>query len=115
MSRPTARSGTSASAGRVTKNLFMPSGAWIHNASGMLSDWLRSVAAEQRQYGPLPWYVPFVPGTDHWDATKAGAVWGDVAVMVPHLLFERHGDLELLRRQYDSARAWVDLVDMSQG
>ena len=96
-------------------NLFMPAGAWIYGTSGMLSDWLRSVAAEQRHYGPVPWYVPFVPGNDYWDAYKPGAVWGDVAVMLPYLLFERHGDVELLRRQYDSARAWVDLVDERAG
>ena len=96
-------------------NLFMPAGAWIHDASGMLSDWLRSVAAEQRHYGSVPWYVPFVPGNDYWDAYKPGAVWGDVAVMLPYLLFERHGDVEVLRRQYQSARAWVDLVDERAG
>ena len=96
-------------------NLFMPAGAWIYRTSGMLSDWLRSLTAEQRHYGSVPWYVPFVPGNDYWDAYKPGAVWGDVAVMLPYLLFERHGDLELLRRQYDSARAWVDLVDEHAG
>ena len=96
-------------------NLFMPAGAWIHDASGMLSDWLRSVAAEQRHYGSVPWYVPFVPGNDYWDAYKPGAVWGDVAVMLPYLLFQRHGDVEILRRQYESARAWVDLVDERAG
>ena len=42
-------------------------------------------------------------------------LWGDVAVMLPYLLFERHGDVEILRRQYESARAWVDLVDERAG
>lgn len=38
------------------------------------------------------------------------AAWGDAAVLVPWVLYERTGDLELLRRQYPSMRAWVDQV-----
>ncbi len=38
------------------------------------------------------------------------AAWGDAAVVVPWVLYERFGDVEVLRRQYDSMRAWVDQV-----
>ena len=38
-------------------------------------------------------------------------MWGDAAAVVPWELFRATGDAGLLERQYDSARAWVDLVD----
>ena len=37
-------------------------------------------------------------------------MWGDAAVVVPWVLYERFGDLEVLARQYDSMRAWVEQI-----
>src|SRR5690606_15467771 len=42
------------------------------------------------------------------DAPTAG--WSDAATVVPWTLFERYGDREVLRRQFDSMRTWVDVV-----
>nr|WP_246253751.1 alpha-L-rhamnosidase [Isoptericola chiayiensis] len=89
--------------------VFAPSAAFLYDVGGVLSEWLHSVAAEQAHYGTVPWYVPYIPGPG-WDPTVPGAVWGDAAVLVPWVLYERTGDAELLRRQYPSARAWVDQV-----
>jgi alpha-L-rhamnosidase len=72
------------------------------------------VWAEQERYGTVPWYVPYIPGPG-WDPTVPGAVWGDVAVLVPWTLYERTGDVGVLRRQYASARAWVDQVKSLAG
>ena len=38
----------------------------------------------------------------------AMAVWGDAATIVPWVLHQRFGDLEVLRDQYPSMRRWVD-------
>ncbi|MGN1024043.1 MAG: family 78 glycoside hydrolase catalytic domain [Lachnospiraceae bacterium] len=34
--------------------------------------------------------------------------WGDVAVIAPWVMYERYGDVSLLRNQYDCAKRWVD-------
>jgi alpha-L-rhamnosidase len=43
------------------------------------------------------------------------AAWGDVATFLPWTLYERYGDRELLARQFDSMRAWVDFVHAKAG
>jgi alpha-L-rhamnosidase len=47
-----------------------------------------------------------VPDVLGYCAPMAG--WGDAAVIVPMTLYERTGDIEVLRRQFDSMSAWVD-------
>src|SRR5262249_37149913 len=43
------------------------------------------------------------------------AAWGDAAVIVPWVLYQRFGDLDLLRHQYLSMRAWVDQIAARSG
>jgi alpha-L-rhamnosidase len=38
------------------------------------------------------------------------AGWGDAAVIIPWELYRAYGDVQLLERQYDSMKAWVDFV-----
>ncbi|WP_432489508.1 family 78 glycoside hydrolase catalytic domain [Kineococcus sp. SYSU DK018] len=94
--------------------VFAPTAAFLYDCSGFLASWLRDVEAEQLEDGTVPWYVPVIPG-DFWTPPKPGAVWGDVAVLTPWVLFERTGDAGVLAAQYDSARRWVDLVERLAG
>jgi alpha-L-rhamnosidase len=48
-------------------------------------------------------------------APTGAAGWGDAAVVVPWVLYERYGDASILERQYDSMRAWVDYVASRAG
>lgn len=89
--------------------VFAPTAAGLYDVNGFLADWLRSVASEQERTGTVPVYVPWIPGGG-WRREEDIAAWGDAAVLVPWTLFERYGDRAVLRRQYDSARAWVDRV-----
>ncbi|MFF4504272.1 family 78 glycoside hydrolase catalytic domain [Streptomyces sp. NPDC001401] len=88
--------------------VFAPTASFLYDCSGMLGGWLRDLAAEQlaRADGVPPLVVPDVlpfdfGGTPH-------AVWADVAVLLPWTLYRRFGDLEVLRTQYPSMRAWVE-------
>ncbi|WP_035812795.1 glycoside hydrolase family 78 protein [Jiangella gansuensis] len=94
--------------------VFAPTASFLYGVNGVLDDWLRSLAAEQEEYGTVPWYVPYVPSPG-WDPTVPGALWGDAAVLVPWTLYERTGDTGVLRQQYASARAWVDQVESLAG
>ncbi|PJJ70682.1 alpha-L-rhamnosidase [Diaminobutyricimonas aerilata] len=95
--------------------VFAPTASFLYDCSGMLDSWLRDVAIEQLEDGTVPWYVPVIPAHHMWTPIRPGAVWGDVAVLTPWTLFERFGDRGLLERQYDSAKAWVDLMDRLAG
>ena len=90
--------------------VFAPTAAFLYDVSGMLSSWLKDVAAEQLPDGTVPWYVPVIPARDKWTPLRPGAAWGDVAVLTPLLLYQRFADVDFLHTQYESARAWVELV-----
>lgn len=85
--------------------VFAPTAAFLYDATGVLRNWLRDLAAEQRSLGTVPNFVPWLecgfPG-------DPAAVWGDAAVIVPWTLYRRTGDHGLLREQFDSMQAWVD-------
>lgn len=95
--------------------VFAPTASFLYDCSGMLSSWLKDVAAEQLPDGTVPWYVPVIPGGNYWSPIRPGAVWGDVAVLTPWALYERFSDAKVLADQYASAKAWVDLLDSLAG
>ena len=95
--------------------IFGPTAGFLYDCSGMLSSWLKDVAAEQAPDGTVPWYVPVIPGGDYWTPSRPGAVWGDVAVLTPWTLYEKFNDDRILTDQYESAKAWVDLQDRLAG
>ena len=93
---------------------FAPTAAFHYSCTGMLASWLTDLAIEQEVHGTVPWYVPVIPG-GFWTPPRPAAVWGDAATVVPWELYRATGDRDLLAAQYDSARAWVDLVDTLSG
>jgi len=95
--------------------VFGPTASTLFDVSGMLSGWLRDVALEQLPDGTVPWYVPVIPAVDKWTPLRPGAAWGDVATLLPWTLYERFGDVGVLRAQFDSARRWVDLLERRSG
>lgn len=82
----------------------------------MLGSWLQDLAAEQAEpdrNGVPPFVVPDVvekehPDDDDWWARSAQAVWDDVTVLTPWALYRASGDVDLLRRQFDSMKMWLD-------
>lgn len=95
--------------------VFGPTAATLYDVSGMLAGWLRDVAIEQLPDGTVPWYVPVIPAHTKWTPIRPGAAWGDVATLLPWTLYQRFGDAGILRDQFESARAWVDLIERRAG
>nr|BFE56284.1 glycoside hydrolase family 78 protein [Dactylosporangium thailandense] len=87
--------------------VFAPTASFLYDCAGLLTSWLADLAAEQAELGTVPFYVPWL---ELLGPPMPAAVWGDVAVVAPHVLHERFGDAGVLRTQYDSMRAWVDQV-----
>ena len=90
--------------------VFAPTASFLYDCHGFLTSWLRNLTVDQEHHNGL---VPLVSP----DVLSAGpfpkaamAVWGDAATIVPWVLHQRFGDLEVLRDQYPSMRSWVDTV-----
>ena len=92
--------------------VFTPTARFLYDCTGMLGSWLEDVSAEQLEWGTVPVYVPYIQLAF---PPVPMAAWGDAAVIVPWALYERDGDVELLRRQYPSMRAWVDQIAEAAG
>ncbi|PWW25000.1 alpha-L-rhamnosidase [Geodermatophilus normandii] len=87
--------------------VFAPTASFLHDTTGMLRSWLADLAVEQREFdGVVPMYVPFLPLLPFPQQAETG--WGDAAVVVPWVLYQRTGDAGLLADQWGSMTAWVD-------
>ncbi|ALU73578.1 alpha-L-rhamnosidase (plasmid) [Rhodococcus erythropolis R138] len=92
-------------------NAFAPSAAFLYDVRGILGSWLDDLAAEQLTKGFVPWVVPDVLATP----SSPTALWSDVAVNLPWILYEEYGDADILVRAYGSMSTFVrqvaDLLD----
>jgi alpha-L-rhamnosidase len=91
--------------------VFSPTASFLYDAAGFLSSWLADLAAEQKELGVVPFVVPSVTPPP----IPPAAAWGDAAVVVPWVLYQRYGDKAILERQFESMKAWVDLIAEKAG
>jgi alpha-L-rhamnosidase len=86
--------------------VFAPTACFLYDAAGFLQSWLQDVAADQDDQGVVPFVVPnAIAGR-----LAPAAAWGDAAVIVPWVLYQRFGDAQILADQFESMRAWVDQI-----
>jgi alpha-L-rhamnosidase len=95
--------------------VFAPTAAYLYDCAGFLASWLKDLAADQDPEGTVPLFVPRVDFPGPYQRPAATAGWGDAAVIVPWVAYQRFGDDGLLRRQYPSMRAWVDGLTAALG
>jgi alpha-L-rhamnosidase len=88
--------------------VFAPTASFLYDCAGLLASWLRDLAADQGDDGVVPVVVPNIAKFLDFGFPSAG--WSDAAVVVPWVLYQRFGDLGVLRDQYPSMRAWVEHI-----
>ncbi len=92
--------------------VFAPTACFLYDAAGFLRSWLADLAAEASAAGgAVPIVVPYMLAEPVWLA----AAWGDAAVIVPWMLYQRYGDAGILADQFASMAAWVDAVARAAG
>ncbi|GIO16317.1 alfa-L-rhamnosidase [Cohnella xylanilytica] len=84
---------------------FARAATYNRNVAPFFAKWLRDLAADQQPDGGVPHVVPDVPAAGY-----NSAAWGDAAVIVPWIIYERYGDEALLREQYPSMKKWVEYI-----
>lgn len=92
--------------------VFAPTASFLYGCAGTLASWLQDLVVEQERTGTVPPYVPWIRFT--FPATPIAA-WGDAAVIVPWVLYERFGDPGFLERQFASMTRWVDQIEALAG
>lgn len=87
--------------------VFSPTASFLYDVSGVLRSWLRDLTIEQRRMGGIvPHVIPSVLG----ETAGGAAAWGDAATVVPSVLYQRFGDVQILAEQFESMCAWVDSI-----
>jgi alpha-L-rhamnosidase len=96
--------------------LFAPTATLIYQCFGVLQDWLRDVAFDQRQRGGVPPMVSpnCLAGIQTWGDVWPCAVWHDVAVLAPWALWEETKDIAILEQQYESMASWLKVIPRNQ-
>ncbi|KAK3175822.1 hypothetical protein K4F52_009955 [Lecanicillium sp. MT-2017a] len=89
--------------------VFSPSANLLFNTNAFLGNWLADVSVEQLEESRKG--VPGLVTPDILNDNTLGpqCAWHDVTVLTPWDLYTTSGDKELLRDQYASMKAWVDV------
>lgn len=96
--------------------IFAATAAFLYRIPGFSASWLKDMAAEQGTDGPPPLVVPeVVAEKPPFPDRPVMAAWGDAAVLVPWVLYQRTGDLEFLRRQLPGMTAWLESAARAAG
>lgn len=96
--------------------IFSSTACYLMDTYTFYSKWLKDLAADQTEEGGVPHLVPdIITGKDGSDwlvsnGTHSAAAWADSALIIPWNLYLAYGDTEILARQYDSMKAWVDFM-----
>lgn len=89
--------------------MFCPTATFLYDTLGFLENWLQDLSAEQLEEdrGGVPGFVcPDVPLKD-WPRIPQ-AIWHDVTVLTPYDLYTFSSDKDLLSRQFESMKAWLE-------
>jgi alpha-L-rhamnosidase len=92
--------------------VFAPAATFIYQCTGILKNWLLDFAiAQKRRNGIPPLVVPdAIAGDPKWDFGVPFAIWHDVAVLGPWIVYNATGDVDILRTQYTSMQQWVEKI-----
>ena len=85
--------------------VFCRTASYLYDCERFFSKWLADLASEQYANGSVPHVIPRL----FWDGDGSTG-WADAAVICPWEIYKTYGARELLRRQFDSMKAWVDYM-----
>jgi alpha-L-rhamnosidase len=91
--------------------VFSPTATFLYDCAGFLSSWLADLAAEQTEERIVPFVIPDILPEE----PVPTAAWGDAAVFVPWVLYQRFGDKGILETQFKSMQGWVDCLASISG
>ncbi len=96
--------------------IFTPSASFLMDTRAFFRKWLKELSLEQFPSGMVGNFVPnpyrLIKGgmANLLKRLDGSAGWGDVATIMPWALYWAYGDTQMLERQYESMKAWVDYV-----
>ncbi|KAL5590080.1 hypothetical protein FOVSG1_011947 [Fusarium oxysporum f. sp. vasinfectum] len=93
-------------------SLFGPTACLIYDCFGILKNWLIDLEYDQDVLGGIPPMVsPNATLPDPiWCRRVPCAIWHDVTIIAPWILYQESGDESILTQQYDSMMKWMKVL-----
>ncbi|KAG5746833.1 hypothetical protein H9Q70_010482 [Fusarium xylarioides] len=93
-------------------SLFGPTACLIYDCFGILKNWLVDLSHDQDVLGGVPPMVsPNATLPDPvWCRRVPCAIWHDVTIIAPWVLYQESGDESILAQQYDSMMKWMKVL-----
>ncbi|MCM1234563.1 MAG: glycoside hydrolase family 78 protein, partial [Ruminococcus flavefaciens] len=88
--------------------VFAETAAMNRDIRAFMDKWLTDLRLYQRENGALPMTIPENRTYEPMPFAVPTAIWGDAATMVPWAVYRAYGDREMLARQYQSMKAYVE-------
>lgn len=96
--------------------IFCGTASFFMNTYPFFTKWLKDLAADQTIEGGVPHVVPDIisnsPGED-WltsQGSDSAAAWADSAIIIPWKMYLYYGDIQILKNQFESMKAWIDFM-----
>lgn len=86
--------------------IFCDTASFTMDTYAFYTKFLKDLAYEQQKCGGS---VPYVVPMSRYELNGASA-WGDAATIIPWTVYVHFGDKEILRKQYQSMKDWVDYI-----
>lgn len=96
--------------------VFSPTVSMLFDTQSFLRRFLRNLASEQLADGSIPPYIPsgssrFSGGQRYLTKRMSESTgWGDAVLIIPWNLYHYYGDINILAREYQSMKCWVDYI-----
>ncbi|MBM7049207.1 alpha-L-rhamnosidase [Rhizobium lusitanum] len=84
--------------------VFAPTASFLFDCTELLDSWLCDLMASQLPDGSVPVVIPDI----YRRTSVATAGWGDAATIVPWVLYRHSGRPDILLRQFNSMKRWID-------
>ncbi|CAG9939869.1 unnamed protein product [Clonostachys rosea f. rosea IK726] len=96
--------------------MFAPTAVLLYDCFGFLKNWLVDARHDQRALGGVPSMVTpnSMISDPKWLRRIPCAIWHDVMILVPWVLFGETGDPQILAESFDSMVTWLDAVPRSK-
>ena len=78
---------------------------YLFNIAPLYAQWLTDIQDTQRADGSVPDVCPAF-----WPLYQDGVVWASTYTIVPNMLYDQYGNVEILQKHYASLKHWTDYM-----
>ncbi len=96
--------------------IFCKTASYLMNTYTFYKKWLIDLAVDQTEDGGVPHVIPNIEEGrtgGNWllkQGEHSASAWADAAVIIPYNMYLMYGDKEILIKQYDSMKKWIDFM-----